>query len=334
VRGTAKRVWVLALPRTGALNIAGPWEVLGHANDVLGRVAYQLELVGPRAPAVQTRHGLMLGGIRTLPRTAGQLPDIAMVAGASVLDPMRDGEADLVRWLRRYHKKIPTVVSICTGAFVLGQAGVLDGRRATTHWLYLDHLRARFPAAHVVDEGIFVRDGGVWTSAGLTAGIDLTLALVEADHGHGVAMAVAKRMVLFLRRSGNQAQFSSTLQRQEKAPPKLRDISTFVLEHIDEALPVDRIAAGIGMSPRTLSRWCRAHFAESPAELVRRLRIDEARRLLEETSLPVKDITARTGFGDASTMWRAFTQRLGVTPAEYRQRFAATSTAATTGASP
>jgi transcriptional regulator GlxA family with amidase domain len=178
----------------------------------------------------------------------------------------------------------------------------------------------------VVDQGIFVRDGRVWTSGGLTAGIDLTLALVEEDHGHGVAMAVAKRLVLFLRRSGNQAQFSSALQRQEKEPPKLRDIAGFVLEHVDEALPVDRLAAAIGMSPRTLSRWCREHFDESPAELVRRLRIDEARRLLEETPLPLKDITARTGFGDASTMWRAFTQRLGVTPAAYRHRFAAAPT--------
>src|SRR5450432_2988983 len=231
----------------------------------------------------------------------------------------------LASWLRRHHEGIPTVVSICTGAFVLGEAGVLDGRRATTHWLHVGDLRSRFPAARVVDEGIFVRDGGVWTSAGLTAGIDLTLALVEEDHGHGVAMAVAKRLVLFLRRSGNQAQFSSALQRQETEPPKLRDVSTFVLEHVDEALPVDRIAAGIGMSPRTLSRWCRQHFDESPAELVRRLRVDEARRLLEETPLPLKDITARTGLGDASTMWRAFTQHLGITPAAYRQRFASAS---------
>ena len=323
MRRRPQRVWFLVAPGTGVLDIAGPWEVLGHANDVLGRVAYDLELVGPHAPAVRTRHGLVVGGVRPLPRAGGRLPDLAIVAGGSPRVPLPDGEARLVAWLRRHHRRIPSLVSICTGAFVLGEAGLLDGRRATTHWLYLAELRARFPNAHVIDEGIFVRDGGVWTSGGLTAGIDLTLALIEADHGHSVAMAVARRLVLFLRRSGNQAQFSQALQRQETEPAQLREIATFVLEHVDEAMPVDRLAAGLGMSPRTLSRWCRANFNESPAELVRRLRIDEARRLLEETPLPLKDITARTGFGDASTMWRAFTQRLGVTPAAYRQRFTA-----------
>jgi len=189
--------------------------------------------------------------------------------------------------------------------------------------MFLEELRALYPAVRVVDDGIFVKDGRVWTSAGITAGIDLTLSLVEEDHGHRVAMAVARRLVLFLRRSGNQAQFSSALRRQEKEPAKLRDISAFVLEHADEPLAVERIARRVGMSPRSLSRWCREHLGESPAELVRRLRLEEARRLLEETSLPLKDITARTGLGDASTMWRAFTRRLGVTPAAYRQRFAA-----------
>ena len=318
----AKRVWFLVAPRTGLLNISGPWEVLGHANEVLGRVAYKLELVGPSGPAVPTRHGVVLGGIRPLPRASAKLPDLAIVAGGSPRVPMPEAQTRIVQWLRRHHARIPTVVSTCTGAFVLGEAGLLDGRRATTHWLHLAELQARFPAAHVVDDGIFVQDDRVWTSAGVTAGIDLTLALVEADHGHGVAMAVAKRLVLFLRRSGNQAQFSSALRRQEKEPPMLRDISTFVVEHIDEPLPVERIAAWTGMSPRTLIRWCREHLDESPAELVRRLRIDEAQRLLEETPLPLKDITERTGLGDESTMWRAFTQRLGITPAEYRQRFA------------
>jgi transcriptional regulator GlxA family with amidase domain len=321
VRSRAKRVSFLVAPSTGLLNIAGPWEVLGHANEVLGRAAYELELVGPSAPAVKTRHGIVVAGIRPLRRAGARLPDVAIVAGGSPRTPVPDGERRIASWLRRHHAGIPTIVSICTGAFVLGEAGLLDGRQATTHWLQLGALRARFPAAEVVDQGIFVQDDGVWTSAGLTAGIDLTLALVEEDHGHGVAMAVAKRLVLFLRRSGNQAQFSSALQRQEKEPSRLRDISAFVLDHVHEALPVERIATGIGMSPRTLSRWCREHLDESPAELVRRLRVEEARRLLEETSLPLKDITARTGFGDASTLWRAFTQRLGVTPAIYRQRF-------------
>ncbi len=317
---SAKRVWVLAVPGTGLINIAGPSDTFGIANQVLGRNAYQVELVGPSAPVSRTRYGVIVSGIRPLPKSSARLPDIAIVAGS----PIKSGpEVDdqLVPWLRRFHDKIPTIVSTCTGAFTLAKAGLLDGRRATTHWLYLSELRSRFPAIDVVDEGIFVRDGKIWTSAGVTAGIDLMLALVEEEHGHCVAMEVAKMLVLFLRRSGNQAQFSSTLQRQEKEPPKLRDISSFVLEHIDEPLPVQRIAAGVGMSVRTLSRWCREHLDESPAGLVRRLRLDEARRLLEETPLPLKDITARTGLGDPSTMWRLFTQRLGVTPAEYRERF-------------
>jgi len=320
-----QRVWFLVLPRTGVLNIAGPWDVMGHANDILGRPAYELAAVGPRAPAIETRHGLVVSGIRPLPRDGRRLPDIAIVAGAPVHPLPGEQQTEVVSWLRRHQARIPTVVSICTGAFALAAAGVLDGKRATTHWMFLDELRSRFPAVRVVDEGIFVKDGRVWTSAGITAGIDLALALVEEDHGHRVAMAVARRLVLFLRRSGNQAQFSSALQRQESEPPKLHDITAFVLEHVDQDLPVERLARGVGMSPRTLSRWCREQLGESPEELVRRLRIDEARRLLEETALPLKDVTARTGLGDASTLWRVFTQRLGVTPAAYRQRFAAAS---------
>ena len=318
-----RRVWFLVAPRVSMLNVAGPWEVLGHANDLLGREAYLLEAFGPSSPAVRTRFGLALGGLRPLPSRLERPPDAVVVAGGSPADPIPEDHAPLVPWLRRQRPRIPTMVSVCTGAFLLAAAGILDGRRATTHWLYLDTLRARFPAVQVVDEGIFVKDRGVWTSAGVTAGIDLALALVEEDHGHALAMRVAKRMVLFLRRSGNQAQFSSALRRQEREPPRLRDISAFVLEHIDEPLPVERIAAEVGMSPRTLTRWCREHLDESPAELVRRLRVTEARRLLEETTLPLKAVTARTGLGDQSTLWRAFIHDLGVTPAEYRQRFAA-----------
>src|SRR4029079_7317206 len=142
------------------------------------------------------------------------------VAGSPVR-PLPEVDAGLVPWLRRFHARIPTVVSICTGAFALAAAGALDGRRATTHWMFLDELRARFPAVRVVDEGIFVKDRGVWTSAGITTRLDLLLSMVEDDHRHRVAMAVARRMVLFLRRSGHQAQFSSALRRQEQEPPPL-----------------------------------------------------------------------------------------------------------------
>jgi len=307
-----KNVWFLVVPRVSMINVAGPWEVLGHANDLLGREAYRLHLFGPTAPAVKTRFGLELAGVRRLPTRFETPPDLAIVAGGSPADPIPADHVPLVDWLRRHRPRIKSAVSICTGAFLLAAAGYLDGRRATTHWMYLDELRARFPKVRVVDEGIYVHDRGMWTSAGVTAGVDLALALVEEDHGHALAMRVAKRMVLFLRRTGHQAQFS----------PPLRDIAAFVLEHIDERLPVERIAAQVGMSPRTLSRWCRKQLDESPAELVRRLRLGEARRLLEDTTLPLKLVTARTGLGDQSTLWRVFMQDLGVTPAEYRQRFA------------
>jgi len=319
----AKNVWFLVVPRTSMINIAGPWEVLGHTNDLLGREAYCLQAFGPGAPETKTRYGLCLSGVKPLPSRVDSPPDTVVVAGGSPADPIPADHAPLVPWLRLHRPRIKRVVSVCTGAFALAAAGILDGRRATTHWLYLDALRERFPKVRVVDKGIYVRDRGVWTSAGVTAGVDLALALVEEDHGHALAMRVAKRMVLFLRRSGHQAQFSSALRFQEQEAPGLRDLSTFVLEHLDEQLSVERIATQVGMSPRTLSRWCRKQHNESPAELVRRLRLAEARRLLEETTLPLKDVTARTGLGDQSTLWRAFMQDMGVTPAEYRQRFAA-----------
>jgi transcriptional regulator GlxA family with amidase domain len=150
----------------------------------------------------------------------------------------------------------------------------------------------------------------------------LTLALVEEDLGYAAAISVAKALVLFLRRSGGQAQFSHVLQRQEREPTRLRDLLAFILEHINESLSVDLLARKVGMSPRTLSRWCACEFGESPAALVRRLRLEEARRLLEQTSLPLKDVASRTRIGDESTLWRLFIRHLGVTPADYRTRFA------------
>jgi len=318
----AKRVWFVVVPGSEALDLAGPWQVLGHTNDVLGRQAYDLSLVGPRGPTVRSLHGLTLGGVGPLPERPRRLPTMVIVAGGSPRNPAPAAEKAAAAWLRRHHERIPTLVSICTGAFVLGEAGLLEGRRVTTHWRYLDALRSRFPSAQIDEDGIYVRDGALWTSAGVTAGIDLMLALVEEDHGHAVAMAVAKQLVLFLRRSGNQAQWSNVLRHQDQEPGAFQELIAFAREHLAEPLPVERLAKVAGMSPRSLSRWCRRAADESPADLVRRLRLEEARRLLECTSLPIKAVAVRTGLGDPTTLWRAFTRHFGVTPTEYRVRFA------------
>lgn len=322
----ARQVGFVLFPGSELLDLGGPWAVLGYTNEVMEREVYTPFLISPLGGDTRTRHGLTLSGARSLDdeRAIGA-PDIVVIAGGATVSALPPSEARAVRWLRRRHRRIPTLVSICTGAFVLGEAGLLDGRRATTHWQFVGELRRRFPRARVVDDDIFVRHGRVWTSAGITAGIDLMLALVEADHGHAVAIAVAKGLVLFLRRSGGQAQFSQMLKRQAGEPARLRDLSAFILEHLDEPLPLEELARSVGMSLRTLTRWCRQELGESPAALVRRLRIEEAQRLLEQTSLPLKDIAARAHLGDASTLWRIFTRYLGVAPAEYRARFAARS---------
>jgi transcriptional regulator GlxA family with amidase domain len=323
-----RQIWFVVCPGSEVLDLSGPWSVLGYANEVIGRQVYALHLTSPLSGEIRTRHGLALTGASSLGRMGSRgMPDAMVIAGGAPTSPLPPSEARLVPWLRQHHRDIPRVISICTGAFVLGEAGLLDGRRATTHWRYVDELRRRFPTARVVDEDIFLRDGRVWTSAGITAGIDLMLALVEEDHGHGPAMSVAKNLVLFLRRSGRQAQFSQTLKRQEREPARLHDLSAYILEHLDEPLPVETLAEAVGMSARTLTRWCEKELGSSPAALVRRLRLEEAQRLLEQSSLPLKDIAARTLIGDASTLWRLFTRHLGVTPAEYRARFAATSMA-------
>ena len=310
-------IGVLVFPDFQLLDAAGPISVF-EIGARLAENAPAIRVVAVTPGPVRSSSGVEMMARALKP--SGAITTLIIAGGAGVQQAATCEKT--LGFVRALAKRGVRVASVCSGAYILAEAGVLDGRRATTHPSYVDHLRARFPAAHVTDQGIFVRDGGVWTSAGIAPAIDLTLALVDDHHGPAVAMAVAKRLMLYLRRSGNQPQQSPALRRQEREPPKLFDITRFVLDHLDEALSVERIATGVGMSPRTLTRRCREHLNESPAELVRRIRLDEARRLLQETALPLKDISARAGLGDASTLWRAFTRRLGVTPAGYRRRVA------------
>jgi len=318
------QVWFVVFPKSELLDLVGPWAVLGYANEVMQCEAYSPQLVSMSRGSVRTRHGLVVSGARSLEIAGrGDAPNTLVVAGGAPVNPLPAAETAAAHWLRENSRRVPRIVSICSGAFVLAEAGLLDKRKATTHWQFVPEFRKRFPHVHVTDEAIFLNDGPIWTSAGITAGIDLMLALVEQDHGHEVSMVVAKNLVLFLRRTGKQAQFSQALKWQEREPARLRDLSAFILANLDRNLPVERLAEQVAMSARSLARWCENELQESPASLVRRIRLEEAQRLLEQTTLPLKTVAARTHIGDLSTLWRVFTSQLGVTPAEYRQRFAA-----------
>ena len=229
-------------------------------------------------------------------------------------------DALLVDWLRDRAGRVRRVGSVCSGAFLLAEAGVLDGRRAVTHWFFCADLARRFPAVRVEADPIFVRDGSVWTSAGITAGIDLALALVQEDLGRSIALAVARYLVVFLKRPGGQAQFSTALSLQ-MAEDRFGMLHDWIAEHLTEDLSLRALAREAAMSERSFSR----HYAEAtgltPARAVEHLRVEAARRLLSDSQLPVKRIAQRCGFGSEETMRRSFQRLLSVAPQDYRARF-------------
>jgi transcriptional regulator GlxA family with amidase domain len=242
-----------------------------------------------------------------------------MIAGgpgveAAAADPV------LVDWVRRRARRAQRVASVCTGAFLLAASGVLDGRRAATHWSVCADLARRFPAVRVEPDPIFVRDGPFWTSAGVTAGIDLALALIEQDLGRAVALSVARYLVVFLKRPGGQAQFSAALSLQA-AEDQFGALHDWISKHLADDMAIPVLAHQAGMSERSFSR----HYAEAtgltPRRAVERLRVEAARRLLSESRLPIKRISQRCGFGSEETMRRSFLRLLAATPQDYRARF-------------
>jgi transcriptional regulator GlxA family with amidase domain len=230
-------------------------------------------------------------------------------------------DADFVQWIGEAAGRSRRVASICTGAFLLAAAGLLDGRNAVTHWAFCDRLAREFPSVRVNPDPIFLRDGAVYTSAGITAGIDLCLALVEEDHGHAIALDVARQLVMFLVRPGGQAQFSHSLSHQAVESQPLRELQVWVLEHLRDHLTVESLAERIGMSARHFTRVCLRDTGMNPGQFVDRTRVEAAQRMINSSAMGLKEIADACGFLSADAMRRTFLRVIGITAGEYASRF-------------
>ena len=316
-----RRVWIVAFPGAQLLDVSGPWEVLSLANRLSGERAprYAVTVVAPSAGSVITSGGLGIVAQRSLAQTTSVV-DTLIVAGGEGTRPSRR-DVRIVRWIRRTARRARRVASVCSGAFLLAEAGLLDGRRATTHWALCDALQQRFPAVRVERDPIFVRDGHVFTSAGITAGLDLALELVEEDYGRDAALTVARWLVMFLRRPGGQSQFSAQLSAQLADRDGLRDVQGWIADHPEDDLTVPALAGRARMSPRNFARAFRREVGITPAAYVEAQRVEAGRRLLETTTRSVAEVAAACGFTRVETMHRAFRRVLHVAPAQYRRHF-------------
>lgn len=313
----ARRVVLVAFDGVQSLDLIGPNEVFAVATRLVPG-SYSVEIVA-RQRSFRSWSGVRMGADRTLPGCRGPI-DTLIVAGGEGVTEARDDER-LVAWLRRAAPRARRIASVCTGAFLLARAGLLDGCDVTTHWSSCADLARLHPSVRVQTDPIFVRSGNVYTSAGVTAGIDLALALVEEDLGPKVARDVARWLVLFLRRPGGQSQFSAALagQRAEREP--LRELQAWMVDHLDADLSVPALAERACMSPRNFARAFKREVGMTPAAYVETLRVERARTLLETVGEGVEQVARRCGFGTVETMRRVFRRRLGVSPGDYRQRF-------------
>ena len=312
-----RKVVIVAFPGVQSLDVTGPLEVFHGAGLATGG-GYEVVVATLDGGTVRTSSGLVLGGDVALPEL--DAIDTLIVAGGRGTRP-RVADPALVDWLRRRAPDARRIAAVCSGAFLLAEAGLLDGRRVTSHWAVCGELARRYPAVEVDPEPIYMRDGNVLTSAGVTAGMDLALAIVEEDLGREVALAVARGLVLFLRRPGGQAQFSAQLAFQYAERDAVRDLQQWMLDHPESDLCVEAMADRVAMSPRHFARRFRAEVGETPARYVERVRVEAARRRLEDSAEPIDAVAPACGFGTTETMRRAFVRALGVAPAEYRRRF-------------
>jgi transcriptional regulator GlxA family with amidase domain len=309
----ARRVVIVAFPGLQSLDVTGPAEVFSRAG-------YAVELVASGEAPLRASNGLRLVPDAPLDRCRGPIDTLVVAGGAGIREAARDER--LGAWLRLASRRSRRVTSVCTGAFLLARAGLLDGRRATTHWAACDTLARMYPSVRVEPDPIFVRDGNVYTSAGVTAGIDLALALVEEDLGPRVALEVARNLVMFVRRPGGQAQFSASLAGQAPTRDGIRELQAWIGEHLDADLSVPALAERAYMSPRNFARVFARELGVTPGAYVETVRVERARMLLETTDLQIEEVATASGFGTVETLRRAFARRVRVSPSEYRERFA------------
>jgi len=307
------RLFILVYEGCQLLDVTGPAAVFGAANDATGRTVYDLRIVSPDGGAVASNAGVALES-----RKIGGQPDTVLVVGGSHGLKAVMARADVRRWLRRVAPRARRYGSVCTGAFVLAAAGLLDGKRVATHWASCERLAERFPAVTVDAESLYVVDGEVWTSAGVTTGIDMALALVEADLGAAVANLIARHFVLYARRPGYQSQFSPLLQAQAKAEAPFAQLIDWMQDNLDQRLDVPSLASRSGFSERSFYRKFTQATGKTPAHFVESLRLEAVRTLLAK-GLPLKAIAGQVGFNSSTCLGQAFERRFGMAPSLFRE---------------
>ncbi len=319
--GKARRIVFVAFPEVVLLDLIGPWEVFSLANQLAGQTSapYELALVsGDNRATVTSAGGISMDSHQAVQDCRGEID--TLVVPATQLAWAAEAP-QFSRDLQRLARRSSRIVSICGGAFLLAEAGLLDGKKATTHWRGAEALAKRFPNVDVQADSIFVKDGNVYTSAGVTAGIDLALALVEEDLGQATALECARNLVMFMRRPGGQSQFSTTLESQCAERDVINELLAWAAENIAHDLSVQTLAERAHMSVRNFSRVFRSEVGQTPAAFVEKLRVDATRQRLEETDEPIDKIAKHCGFRSADSMRRSFQRVVKVTPSDYRKRF-------------
>ena len=309
---------MLIYPGVAPLDVAGPLQVFGVANFLRKQKLYDVITVAPTAEPVPTPLGFAF--MPSCAMTELSLPvDTLLVSGGG--GPDAGTQPAILDWLRKATPRARRFGSICTGAFSLGAAGLLDGKRATTHWAFGAELARRCPATEVDIDPIFICDGNLYSSAGISAGIDLALALVEEDHGSDFALSIARYLVLFLKRPGGQAQFSAQLRAQFSTVPAIQRAQEYCQTHLDGDLRVGNLRKIAGMSERSFIRKFQQETGQTPGHYIMAARVETARLSLVETELPMKAVARRSGFGSLAVMRRVFMLHLGVLPRRYRDNF-------------